>query len=148
MNFYTLCKFAAQINSFENAKCTPQSQPRRRQAGPTGQQPTRPGQGKARGLDPPRGAATTRRGAASARTRAATAAAARAGAARQGRSRPGEMRTGMRRRRRASPAVAQARSGGEGAVRRAGAAAGGEERLRPCREADGAGLDGEWVEEG
>jgi len=46
----------------------------------------------------------------------------------------------MRRRRRASPAVAQARSGGEGAVRRAGAAAGGGERRRPCREADGAGL--------
>ena len=51
------------------------------------------GQGEARGLDPPRGAATTRRGAARTRTRAATAAAARAGAARRGWSRAGEART-------------------------------------------------------
>ena len=38
----------------------PAGQPRRRQAGPTGQLPTRPGQGKAAGLDPPGSAATAR----------------------------------------------------------------------------------------
>ena len=36
--------------------------------------------------------------------------------------------------------MTQARSGDEGVVRRTGAAAGGGERRRPCREADGAGL--------
>ena len=40
MNFYGFYKLAAQINSFENTRCTPQGQPRRRQAGPTGQRAT------------------------------------------------------------------------------------------------------------
>ena len=115
-------------------------QPRGRQAVPTGQRPTRPGQGEARGLEPPRGAATTRRGAACARTRAATAVAARGSAAKQGQSRPGKVRTAWRGLRRASPAVTRARSGNGGAARRAGAAAGGGERRRPCAANEEAGL--------
>jgi len=56
------------------------------------------------------------------------------GAAERGWSGQGEARTGKRRRRRASPAEMQARSGDEAASRRREAAAGDGARRGPCRK--------------
>ena len=114
------------------ARCTP------RQAGPTGQRPTRPGQGEA-GLDRGVGAATASRAAlgvrAHARARRRRTAAARGGATRRGRSRPGEARTAMRRRRWTSPQ--QRRRGAAASGRR-----GGERRLRAEGDAGGSARRG------
>ena len=116
----------------------PAGQPRRRQAGPTGQRATQPGQDEA-GLDRGVGAATASRGA---RARACAATASGGGAKRRNGAGPERERRGAYGDAEVAARLTSggaARSGGGGAARRAEAAAAGGARRRPYRKGERAG---------